>query len=454
VQGGLPTSNISDAALFRAIDEKPTPTLLLDEVDAIFGPKARDREDLRGMLNAGYRRGAVARRMGGARYTELQAFSVFCPKAFALIGELPDTIADRAIRIRLERRTTDETIERFRRRDVAPGADSLRDTIADWCEPRLDELHASRPHLPDELDDRAQDCWEPLLALADLAGGDWPNRAHRAALALSGPQARQDEDASLTARLLKDIHQVFSVNGSKRYRTADLIAELCKIEESPWGDWYGKTISPQAVSKLLQPHRIKTMSVKVDGETVRGYKEEQFANAFHRVLGVTGVTSVTSRMTPQATGNEGNAGNAQQTKEDEPIPIPGDTDFPNWIDQKCHERHVTEQEWLGQRKLHARLAGAPARYGLGTASGSVERFPRASLCGWRCAPDGERAARRSPPTRPYWRYTHDWASKTLLSGLVSGRCLYLSVYPIASELFVHAGCRRTAPPMLGLKEPF
>jgi hypothetical protein len=360
VQGGLPTSNISDAALFRAIDEKPTPTLLLDEVDAIFGPKARDREDLRGMLNAGYRRGAVARRMGGARYTELQAFSVFCPKAFALIGELPDTIADRAIRIRLERRTTDETIERFRRRDVAPGADSLRDTIADWCEPRLDELRASRPHLPDELDDRAQDCWEPLLALADLAGGDWPNRAHRAALALSGPQARQDEDASLTARLLKDIHQVFSANGAKRYRTADLIAELCKIEESPWGDWYGKTISPQAVSKLLQPHRIKTMSVKVDGETVRGYKEEQFTNAFHRVLGVTGVTSVTSRITPQATGNEGNAGNAQQTKEDEAIPIPGDTDFPNWIDQKCHERHVTEQEWLGQRKLHARLAGAPA----------------------------------------------------------------------------------------------
>lgn len=359
VREALPTANISDAALFRAIAEL-SPTLLLDEVDAIFGPKARDREDLRGMLNAGYRHGALARRMGGQRMTELQAFPVFCAKAFALIGELPDTIADRAIRIRLERRTREEPIERFRRRDVAPEAESLRDTLADWCEPQLEKLRAIRPHLPDELDDRAQDCWEPLLALADLAGGDWPSRAHHAALALSGPQARQDEDASLTARLLKDIHQVFTANGTKRYRTADLITELCKIEESPWGDWYGKTITAQGVSRLLQPHGIKTMSVKVDGDTVRGYKEEQFANAFHRVLGVTGVTSVTSRMGTQAEGNEGNAGNAQETKEHEPTPIPGDTEYPDWIDQKCHEMHITEREWLGQRKLHARLAGAPA----------------------------------------------------------------------------------------------
>jgi hypothetical protein len=359
VREPLPTANISDAALFRAITEL-SPTLLLDEVDAIFGPKARDREDLRGMLNAGYRRGAVARRMGGARYTTLEAFPVFCAKVFALIGDLPDTIADRTIRIRLERKTRDEATERFRRRDVAPGAESLRDRLADWAEPQLDELRASRPHLPDELDDRAQDCWEPLLALAGLAEGDWPDRAHRAAVALSGPQARQDEDASLTARLLKDIHQVFMANGTKRYRTADLVAELCKIEESPWGDWYGKTITPQAVSKLLQPHRIKTMSVKVDGETVRGYKEEQFANAFHRVLGVTGVTSVTSRMAPRAEGNEGNTGNAQETKEHDTTPIPGDTEYPDWIDNKCHEKHVTEREWLGQRKLHARLAGAIA----------------------------------------------------------------------------------------------
>jgi hypothetical protein len=284
VREPLPTANISDAALFRAI-AKLTPTLLLDEVDAIFGPKARDREDLRGMLNAGYRRGAVALRMGGAKMTELQDFTVFCAKAFALIGDLPDTIADRAIRIRLERRTRDEPIERFRRRDVAPGAESLRDRLERWCEPRLDELRSIRPLLPDELDDRAQDCWEPLLALAHLAGGDWSERAHSAALTLSGPEARQDEDASLSVRMLADIHQVFSANGTMRYRTADLIAELCKIEESPWGDWFGKTITPQTLSKFLHPFRIKTMPVWIEGEKARGYKLEQFADAFLRHLG-------------------------------------------------------------------------------------------------------------------------------------------------------------------------
>jgi hypothetical protein len=373
VREPMPTANISDAALFRAIAQL-TPTLLLDEVDAIYGPKARDREDLRGMLNAGYRRGAVARRMGGKRMTELEAFPVFCAKAFAGIGELPDTIADRAIRIRLERRTRDEPIERFRRRDVAPEAASLRDSLADWCEPQIDELRRIRPHLPDELDDRAQDCWEPLLALAELAGGDWLECAHRAALALSGPQARQDEDASLSARLLADIHEVFSANGTERYRTADLIAQLCEIEESPWGDWYGKTITPQTLSKFLRPFRIKTMPVWVDGETVKGYKVEQFADAFHRVLGVREVREVRSgsqnqngltepnRLTPseksavsrdpaqEAAPNPPNPPNPQQT---ESLPIPGDPGFPDFIDGNLQNGHLTEAEWLDQRKLHA-----------------------------------------------------------------------------------------------------
>jgi 5S rRNA maturation endonuclease (ribonuclease M5) len=278
----LPTANISDAALFRAVATF-TPALLFDEVDAIFGPKARDREDLRGMLNAGYRRGASVYRMGGANMTELESFPVFCAKVFAGIGTLPDTISDRSIPIRLERRTSDETIDRFRRREVAPEAKWLRERISRWTEEHVDDLIIATPHLPDELDDRAQDVWEPLLAIADHAGGEWPQRARTAAVALSSGEAREDE--SLGARLLADIQAVFGENGTVRYRTADLIEELAKIEESPWGDWYGKTISPQALGKLLKPYRIKTMPVWVDGEKCRGYKAEQFEEAWARVLG-------------------------------------------------------------------------------------------------------------------------------------------------------------------------
>jgi Protein of unknown function (DUF3631) len=166
VREPLQTANISDAALFRVIDKK-SPALLMDEVDAVF--KSREREELRGLLNAGYRKGAVAHRMGGKSNRSLETFKVFCPKAFAGIGNcLPDTIVDRAIRIRLKRRTRAEPVERFRLREVEPTGHMLRDRLADWLEPQHDYLVSSRPQLPGELDDRAQDVWEPLLAIADL----------------------------------------------------------------------------------------------------------------------------------------------------------------------------------------------------------------------------------------------------------------------------------------------
>jgi hypothetical protein len=329
-------ASLTEAVLYRMIEELK-PTLLIDEVDAIFG-KGRERDDLRGILNAGFERGALAYRMGGARMDKLQDFAVFCPKALAGIGKaLPDTITDRAIRIRLERRTREEPIERFVRREVVPEAEELRERVADWVLPQLEELHRIRPGLVDEIDDRANDVWEPLFAIADLAGGDWPEKARGSARILSGEEEREDE--SRPALLLKDIFTVFSNGVADRLRTNDLIDHLADIEESPWGDWHGKKISAQALSRLLQPFLIKTMTIKVDGEPVRGYKREQFTDAFHRVLGVTGVTpglqsqnevtpgnalnseGVTSRPAWEAEGNAGNAGNAQGTGE---RPLPDD----------------------------------------------------------------------------------------------------------------------------------
>jgi hypothetical protein len=304
VREPLQTANISDAALFRVVAAK-SPTLLMDEVDAIF--KSREREELRGLLNAGYRRGAVAHRMGGANNRTLETFAVFCPKAFAGIGDcLPDTITDRSIPIRLKRRTRDEQVERFRLRDVEPEGLTLRDRLADWLEPQHDHIAASRPALPDELDDRAQDVWESLLAIADLS--DWATRARQAAITLSTGDEREDD--SITATLLRDIDAFFANNGHDRVRTADLLAYLHEVEESPWGDWYGKTLSAHGLSRLLRPYRIKTMPVKVEGSTVRGYKVEQFSDAFARVLGVTSVTSVTSQSASRKEGNASNASNA------------------------------------------------------------------------------------------------------------------------------------------------
>jgi hypothetical protein len=307
VREPLQTANISDAALFRIVGEK-APTLLLDEVDAIF--KSREREELRGMLNAGYRRGAVVHRMGGTNNRTLETFPVFCPKAFAGIGScLPDTIGDRSLPIRLQRRMRDEHVERFRRRDAEPDGRMTGDRLAAWLEPQYEYLSTRRPELPMELDDRAQDVWEPLLAIADLVG--WGPRARAAAVSLSTGQEREDE--SLTALLLRDLYSFFTANGHDRARTSDVLDYLHAVEESPWGDWYGRQLSAQGLSKLLRAHRIKTMPVRVEGETVRGYKVEQFSDAFARVLGVTGVTAVTSRTASEAENNARNACNAYRS---------------------------------------------------------------------------------------------------------------------------------------------
>jgi hypothetical protein len=250
--------------------------------------------------------------MGGAKMNELQTFAVFCPKAFAGIGKsLPDTITDRALVIRLERRTREERVERFRRRQVSETAEPLFQSLASWAQDTVPTLAESRPELPDELDDRAQDCWEPLLAIADLAGEEWGTRARRTAVELSTGEGREDD--SLGTLLLADIRQVFENGAADRLKTSELIRNLVEIEESPWGDWHGKEISAHALSALLRPWRIKTMPVRVDGRTVRGYKLEQFADAWSRVLSVTGVTSVTSKPPSQAGGNASNAGNASDT---------------------------------------------------------------------------------------------------------------------------------------------
>jgi Protein of unknown function (DUF3631) len=138
----------------------------------------------------------------------------------------------------------------------------------------------------------------------------WSEIARAAAKALSMGEER--EDNSITVQLLRDIHGIHCANGSEgRWQTADLLAHLHAIEESPWGDWYGKPLSAHGLSRLLRPYRIKTMPVWSDGKTVKGYKVEQFADAFARVLGVRRVRQVRSGSSSQAAPNSPNPPNPQ-----------------------------------------------------------------------------------------------------------------------------------------------
>jgi hypothetical protein len=278
-------ADTSVAALFRLID-RDRPTLLFDEADAVFGSKRANRgsdkaEELRAIFNAGHRRGAVVQRVEtvGRRH-ELRDFAVFCPKAIASIGDLPDTIGDRSIPIRLQRKAPGEVVERFRRRRLEAEAELLRQRMKNALEPLRYDLPRAEPDLPDALHDRAQDGWEPLLAIADAAGAEWAKRAREAAVFLHGGGSVDTE--SVGVRLLTDIREV--VGDREQIRTADLLAGLHDIEDGPWAEWYGKPLNAHKLGRMLAPYGIGPRDLKVDSQTVRGYDRQRFDAAWVRYL--------------------------------------------------------------------------------------------------------------------------------------------------------------------------
>jgi hypothetical protein len=257
------------------------PTLLLDESDAAFKDEREYAEALRGLLNAGHRRGGAASlaiRKGND--FEVADFPVFCPKAIAGIGQLPGTVQDRAIRILLQRRRPGEPIERFRWREAREQGAPIRKALEGWAAAALPALAEARPDIPAQLDDRAADGWEPLLAIADLAGGDWPRRARQAALALSVGDGREDE--SLGVRLLRDMRAIFQERGADRLTSAELVDALNGMEEAPWGDLGGRGLDARRLARMLRPYGVRPRKLRLGETTIRGYDSGDLQDAWSR----------------------------------------------------------------------------------------------------------------------------------------------------------------------------
>lgn len=285
----------SEAVVFRKI-ARDQPTLLLDEVDAIFGVRAAQHEGLRALLNAGHRRGSTVPRCVGPQQ-ELRDFATFCPKAVAGIGDLPDTVADRSIRIRLRRRAPGEFIERFREREVGEEAAGVRAGLVAWGDTATSALTEARPYLPDALSDRAQDGAEPLLAIAELAGGRWSARAVQSLVALADQVV---DEPSVGTRLLGDIREIFEQQSVDRLSTAALLSQLHSIEEAPWASWQEGGLDPRGLARLLRPYEVRPRSVRLEtGSIPRGFMRRDFEDAWRRwlVQPATVATSPTSRAT-------------------------------------------------------------------------------------------------------------------------------------------------------------
>jgi hypothetical protein len=291
VRSPIRAANVSDAALFRLLAEKPR-TLLFDEVDAIFNVKG-NREDLRALLNAGYRRGAPAYRVvGEGSKMRVEPFECFGPKVLSGIGSLPDTIADRAFPIRLKRKTSAEVVERFRDRDARALAAPIRDWLTSWNAEESDSLDNVKVELSSELDDRAQDAAEPLLAIAQLAGGEWPNRSRRALIVLRKEQGEEGEQPD-GIRLLSDVRAAF--NGHTEMSTVGLLQTLFTFDTSPWAHWWGETrrgefgettIEPSRAGAMKLARTLKPFGVRPQslGGRIRGYRASDFEDAFSRYL--------------------------------------------------------------------------------------------------------------------------------------------------------------------------
>jgi hypothetical protein len=311
VRRPLPTTNVTAAALFRTI-EKFQPTLLVDEADTFLS----EREELRGILNTGHDRlGAEVIRCVGDD-AEPRRFATWAPVALAAIGKIHDTLSDRSVVIGMKRRTADESVAPLRRKHQAELAPLPR-KCARWAADNAAQLTGLEVEGPPELNDRAADNWEALFAIADVAGGEWPARARRAALALSvGPD--EEDQSSRAQLLLADIRGLFERTEGDRLTTKELLRELNALEGRPWADYSrGKGISAHQMAANLRRFGIQPRNLRTASNVVKGYMSDDFRDAFARYLGSRAATSA----------NPAEAGASTSTKD--PLPAVSVADAEN-----------------------------------------------------------------------------------------------------------------------------
>jgi putative DNA primase/helicase len=269
----LAVSNITAAATYRAI-EKWQPTLLIDEADTFL----RANHQLRGILNSGHARAeAFVVRPVGPNHEPVR-FSTWCALAIATIGPLPPTLASRCIEIELQRLSKNEHVEPYRHRN-APYADLLR-KCARWAADNIDELRRVEPNMQGIANRRA-DNWRPLFAIADRAGGDWPNRARQAALALDNADAAK----AIEVQLLEDIRTV--IQGADRVASTKLTEKLGQMEGRPWPEYRGqRPITPNAIARLLKGFNVAPVDMRDldSGRPVKGYWADVLQSVFDRYL--------------------------------------------------------------------------------------------------------------------------------------------------------------------------
>ena len=179
--------------------------------------------------------------------------------------------------VRIQRKTSNEECERAKNLDTLP----LQRQCARFVLDHAAAIASAQPELPKSLNDRAADIWEPLFALADLAGGDWPALARQAAMNLSATA----EESNPSSALLFDIFILFANLKAKRIFSRDLAEALNSFEDRPCAALRkGKKLTTLWLSRQLSPYGIRPKTIWIGDAHAKGYSEEDCLEAFRRYI--------------------------------------------------------------------------------------------------------------------------------------------------------------------------
>lgn len=275
----LQTASLTAAALFGSIDAMGSPTMLIDECDVIYSSQNPTNQALRGILNAGYQRGAKVLRSKPDH--TVHHYNAYAPVALAGIGDcLPDTVISRSVVIRMKRKPRDVELPPYYANKVALEAEVIRARLALWADQVIDEFAHFEHSKPFGIQDRPEQVWQAMLCIAESSGTKWTNKAHRAVKTLT-VDAKADNEMSPGVRLLHDIRELFTSRDRDRLTSMELVTELTLQEQGEWSD---RDLDERFMAKLLKPYEISPTKIRVGKVTVQGYHRRDFVDAWSRYL--------------------------------------------------------------------------------------------------------------------------------------------------------------------------
>jgi hypothetical protein len=405
--------NVSPAYLFRKVGEDGAGcTILFDEIDTVFGPKAKENEEIRGLLNAGHRQGAVAGRCVVHGKTVLtEEISAYCAVALAGLGWLPDTILSRSIIIC--RRKPGEKIVSFRRRLEIKAGSNLNGRLAAWAKQVGRAI--KWPEMPAGIEDRDADVWEALLSVADAAGGIWPSRAVKAALALV--KEAQDREPSLGVRLLADLKTIFG--GEDHVFTEVILATLHGMTEAPWNDLKGRPLNDRGLATRLRQYGIKSKQVRIGEVTRKGYSRDDFYDAWQRYLPPPEPKKSETNETTKTEAENANGISAETVSDGEKAaetgPFASETSIAGVSDSHCNVSDDVSDRWP-EKASAIKGVSCVSDVSLGRAEDrdpdldippALDRRPRCAQCNG--TPDGSERLSDEVNGQPMW--LHDQCRK-------------------------------------------